>query len=1155
MRVLSISIKNLNSLRGPVTIRLDSGPLAEAGLFAITGPTGSGKSTILDAITLALYARAARYGTGKADEMMSRGTAESFAVVEFECSSGVYESRWMIKRSRGKSSGALKAARRELSREGEILATQGQVSTVIEDLTGLDYDRFLRSVLLAQGDFSAFLHSECDRRGAVLERITGTQLYSELGSKAHEIHIRQQEKVRAIEARLQGIALPSAEEIQAMEAAQDSLTAAMPGVEQARQSAHNILHDVRRAELLSSRRESYKLEYASHQNSLLEFAADAARLKLHREASAFAPELVKLEEHIKAMEQLGRDELAQTEAIGIFMMDAAAAGSAAVQSASNAMAAAGRRSAAAALEVKAGEARLEKLVEWQTQHKPDAGLTKSMPTLNAGWSGWKTAGQQEADAIYAAGQAAAQLEAKKQAAELAGKNAGLAAARAGEARREASIAAEQAAALLPKGCHDFAALEESRRAAMARLQSWESGLRAHHEAAAIAAGYSKMEEVLQAECSRITNLEKAVGECRERAAAARRELDLLKELAAAEQLTLSLVEHRHSLKDGAPCPLCGALEHPYASPAALPQGAAARVVAQEAKEVAAREALHAAEAGHGDALRSIASQQRDQATLRERLAQTKARHTAAWRDGGIDCPFLSAEAGSAGPIPVDWLELQSAQLASEVDALTNLTRSAAAAQKLSIEKEELARKVAHASELASQAAKAAAGSAERAAQLAKDAATALASMRQRLATALAAWQEVAAAPGTDPDHWMPALIQREQLWRETETGRLILVQEIASQREMLGTAEADIFTWTARRQKLLAEAARHQLELTGCEVPASWDEAEPEFFRLLQRLTAAQYLKADVAGRHAAGLNQRAGMEAALRARLGGTCFTGITELRSALLQLGIQTQLETTDSKLHLISATLRETDRQLSEELELLHRSHPQGLPCKEVAVEALDAQEVRWRELQQQSGALQEKLKAAAGATAQAGGLTDELEVQKAEAAPWARLADLIGSANGQKFSRMAQAVTLHQLVNLANDRMGTFSDRYEVRRTGDPADLELQILDRWQAHTVRPMKSLSGGETFLVSLALALGLSELAGRRARIGSLFIDEGFGTLDSEALDTALNALESLRHGHSTIGIISHVDSLKARLTTRIEVLRDGGGWSRIVLPKALPD
>ncbi|MBK8036682.1 MAG: AAA family ATPase [Verrucomicrobiaceae bacterium] len=172
--------------------------------------------------------------------------------------------------------------------------------------------------------------------------------------------------------------------------------------------------------------------------------------------------------------------------------------------------------------------------------------------------------------------------------------------------------------------------------------------------------------------------------------------------------------------------------------------------------------------------------------------------------------------------------------------------------------------------------------------------------------------------------------------------------------------------------------------------------------------------------------------------------------------------------------------------------------------------------------------------------------ELQAAEAEALRWGRLKELIGSADGAKFSRFAQSLTLRQLIGLANEHLKVLAERYRLMAAeGD--ELDLRIVDLYQANVDRPMESLSGGESFLASLALALGLSELASQHHPIDSLFIDEGFGTLDSETLEVALSALENLRAGGKTIGLISHVDLLKERLTTQVRVVRGAGGTSRI--------
>ena len=149
-------------------------------------------------------------------------------------------------------------------------------------------------------------------------------------------------------------------------------------------------------------------------------------------------------------------------------------------------------------------------------------------------------------------------------------------------------------------------------------------------------------------------------------------------------------------------------------------------------------------------------------------------------------------------------------------------------------------------------------------------------------------------------------------------------------------------------------------------------------------------------------------------------------------------------------------------------------------------------------------------------------------------------------------MPRASRSAHLARLANLRLRQLTGRYTILKTPN-RNLELQIIDHDQADTVRPMASLSGGESFLVSLALALGLSELAGHKARIESLFIDEGFGTLDPDALNTALDALERLQHSGKMIGIISHVSDLKDRIGTQIRVRPGAGGNSTVHLVDVL--
>jgi len=170
------------------------------------------------------------------------------------------------------------------------------------------------------------------------------------------------------------------------------------------------------------------------------------------------------------------------------------------------------------------------------------------------------------------------------------------------------------------------------------------------------------------------------------------------------------------------------------------------------------------------------------------------------------------------------------------------------------------------------------------------------------------------------------------------------------------------------------------------------------------------------------------------------------------------------------------------------------------------------------------------------------------QEKECYRWEILKDIIGDAEGKQFSKFAQELTLNQLIIKANKQLASLNNRYKIAIGKGNAKDDLIVVDSFQGNAERSVKTLSGGESFLISLALALALSDLAGNNARIESIFIDEGFGSLDQEALDLALNALEKMQaETNRIIGVISHIDSLKERIRCRIELKKSSTGFSKI--------
>jgi exonuclease SbcC len=203
MKIQQVRFRNLNSLVGEWTLDLTDPAYGADGIFAIIGPTGAGKSTILDAICLALYGRTPRLPviSKSGNDIMSRQTGDCFAEVTFSGSSGAYRCHWSHQRARKRVQGQLQHPKHEISvlESGEILDSSLRgVAKLVEDKTGMDFDRFTRSMLLAQGGFSAFLQAHPDERAPILEQITGTQIYSDISKCVHQQFTAAQAALEAI---------------------------------------------------------------------------------------------------------------------------------------------------------------------------------------------------------------------------------------------------------------------------------------------------------------------------------------------------------------------------------------------------------------------------------------------------------------------------------------------------------------------------------------------------------------------------------------------------------------------------------------------------------------------------------------------------------------------------------------------------------------------------------------------------------------------------------------------------------------------------------------------------------------------------------------------------------------------------------------------
>ena len=253
MKILAIRIRNLASLEGTTEIDFTQEPLCAAGIFAITGPTGAGKSTILDALCLALYARTPRYvqareigielidvqgsSINQSDvrAILRDGTAEGYAEVDFVGINGQhYRATWSIRRAYGRANGSLQGANttlKNLTTDSDIGGKKTELLPEITRLVGLNYDQFIRSVLLAQGDFTAFLKADKDQKASLLEKLTGTNIYSALSKKIFERHREEDQQLKFLQQRQQGIAMLTTEELASLKEREAALAKTLKQLE------------------------------------------------------------------------------------------------------------------------------------------------------------------------------------------------------------------------------------------------------------------------------------------------------------------------------------------------------------------------------------------------------------------------------------------------------------------------------------------------------------------------------------------------------------------------------------------------------------------------------------------------------------------------------------------------------------------------------------------------------------------------------------------------------------------------------------------------------------------------------------------------------------------------------------------------------------
>jgi len=1239
MRILCIRGENLASLYGPFELPLDGSPIAESGLFSISGPTGAGKSTLMDALCLALFGRTPRLGDrgrsvmiGRPDDdasllvdandersILSRGAGEGHAEVDFEGVDGRrYRARWSVNRARGRANGKLQQPRMtltDLASDQPLASGLTAVAENIEKLVGYSFDEFRRAVVLPQFEFTAFVKAKPDERAAILERVTGTDVYSRLSVAAHTRAAAEDEKLRAIDERTKAVKLLTDEEWRehadraaALSSTRDeATTAARIAADAVRwhEAADKLAQDLAEA---SSAREWATDECATQESLRVELRdverTQALRLvhddavktaRAHQEArdrlaAAESRLTTARSEHARAMEReklasaavsaaTARTEASRPELVRARELDVSIAEATRRSEASSAALAVARAEAQRAGDTLAQirhsiadcEAQREGSAAWLRDHADERVLASE-------WPRWQAELADHASIVGELVRTEASLAAARDVfrsamAKRSSLERSVRKLEAGffELEQRSTVAVEAAgkddARALRKRTDELAdrrdTLKElatqARQAANARAARDEAVEAARVDTTALDAGRAEVDA-----------LDKKVGASEAALGAAR---EALERITAA----LDLEGHRDALVDGEPCPLCGAREHPYARKAPtqlLRRKQAEAVASAEAELKKLRKAATDAASNVARLETSLDKASKEEGRQADALGKVQDRY-AVLRErtqlSGIPARAADAVERLAAMVAAADAELAAARKEQE-RALTR--KQAADAAREAVDEARRAVETARKGHIAAEReADRGAKDVEKYEEAVRGLATRRDGLESGIEQALTFRKDWRALARNDSGEFSRECREISMRHAEHEAEQKQAEEQLGSLRSTLEGATARVDEKRRWADDAAAGATREATSLNSLReqrakvLGGSSANSVEEGFRRAEQvardglesarralgeadrgLAAADEESRGAAERERSAVDTAKGADATLQAALA-TC--AIDRGRLAELLARDQGWIDSTRATLAALDKALDEATTRLAERKRRLDEHGATGRPqlSKDDAVQRVAVAEAAEREAAAALAEVQLGLREDERSRAEVARLAVDRDAQRGIAERWRRLAEVIGSSDGKRFRTFAQGLALDALLEHAGHHLRCLAPRYGLMRVPG-ADLELQVVDHDLGEEVRSVNGLSGGETFLVSLALALGLASLSTRVTQARTLFIDEGFGTLDRDTLENAMVALDSLRATGRTIGVISHLPELHERIGVRVTVERVSAGRSRVVLP-----
>lgn len=1075
MKILRLQFKNLNSLYGEWEIDFTNQSFQQDGLFVLSGPTGAGKSTILDAVCLALYGQTPRLGkiTQSSNEIMSKHTAVCYSLLHFETNGTQYYARFDQRKAKNNPNGKLQDVERSIAKDSPtniICRKKTDINDEIIRITGMDFSRFTRSILLAQGAFDSFLKARDEEKSMLLEQITGTEIYSEISKAVFERTKQEKDKTQELTLLTENALILSQEEIENLQNRQKENETELLALNNALKQIQNSIVWLNQIQNLEKKIE----EGQKNHTELLEKQKNSQEEKIHllnaEKAEKLFPEYNILTRQEKELHDL-----------------------------------------AAALK--------QKEISCPEQEKKLDALTEKLEQIQKK--------QQEQSALYEKNSPLFEeikkidtlLETKKQ-------NIITQKKQIQKEEQEYQIDIEELKQLTSKknavaenlskitswlnNNQNFALLKQNLNVLSQKLgqlntlvekskQTKKLILSQQNELSRQQENKNKQEQTQkQAEEERNDNIktfEKITSNLNillnnSKLDDLRKQLSLLQKNKIFQLQIASLEEQRKTLEVGKPCPLCGATDHPFITDhAALSFDNA---IDTEIDQLEKR-------------IKEIEKLQYDQKTNAV-LIQKNNEQISAIHQTLTEFSKQIEEKSSL------LTELQ-----KEKDALFNQYEK----QKQELEQELVIYKIPavdpqHPETIIAQ-----------------------------LESSCAVWDKKSAEKQE---------IEQELQEKEIAAGNIQLKQElclksIEEKKQQLQTDQKEFETIKGNREELFGQRNPADeekilqnniktLEKEKEECRQHKEEQNQEVIKLNEQISQ---LKTRIAEETAqAALNKEQFLQTMAE--------QGFSALEDFLKAYREQDTILTLQEFFKKLDQDIEVSKKQLSEDTQKLEEEKKKNL--SQQSKQELEEHERNFTEKQKElllaQGDIRGKLEQNKKLTEENKENIQKLEKQKQQQEKWELLNSLIGSADGKKFRTIAQAVTFEHVIRYANAKLQLLQQRYLLIQN-EQNPLTLCVLDNYQGGEIRAIQNLSGGETFIVSLSLALGLAQMASQNVQVDSLFLDEGFGTLDEENLDTALSTLASIQQEGKLIGVISHIPLLKERITTQIDVIPNHNGKSTL--------